>query len=423
MSTSIPTPGPGLNAQIYQEACEWLIMLRTGVPDSTCRARLDSWLRKSPEHVRAYLEVSAIWEDVALHDPQRAISPEMHVSRALAEDNIVSFDAAASLQTDRNPSAGGQFSSQHRQRESETPSPSNRGHARPPASLSRGRGLARAMSMRAVAVAVPAAILSGVFAWLHFQSGIYRTDVGEQRSITLADGSIIDLNAHSRIKVRLSKTERDVDLLEGQALFQVAHDTSRPFFVRSGSALVRAVGTLFDVYRKKNGITVSVIEGRVAVASSLPGSDGPVYPGVQTDAAVPDSSSGFLRSHASLSEAAGREGARVGKPHGGEVFLSAGEQVTVVRDAVEQPTHANVIAATSWRQRRLIFDSAPLSEVVDEFNRYNTRQLVIDDSELRNFGVVGVFSSTDPGSLLRFLRAQPGIAVVEDDAQIRITRR
>jgi len=104
-------------------------------------------------------------------------------------------------------------------------------------------------------------------------SGPLCDDVGEQRSIALADGSIIDLNARSRIRVRLSKDERDVELLQGQALFHVAKDNSRPFVVRSDTTVVRAVGTEFDVYRKKNGTVITVLEGRVVVESPYAATD------------------------------------------------------------------------------------------------------------------------------------------------------
>ena len=83
--------------------------------------------------------------------------------------------------------------------------------------------------------------------------------------MTLEDGSRIELNARSRLRVTYSKSLRTVELYDGQALFQVAKDASRPFLVKSGEATVRAVGTQFDVYRKDDHTTVTVLEGRVAV--------------------------------------------------------------------------------------------------------------------------------------------------------------
>ena len=80
-------------------------------------------------------------------------------------------------------------------------------------------------------------------------------------------------------------------------------------------------------------------------------------------------------------------------------------------------------AATAWTQHQLVFDASPLSDVVDGFNRYNTHQIVIEDRALDDFHVSGVYSSTDPASLVRFLRQQPGIDVIETDEGVRITRK
>jgi transmembrane sensor len=84
---------------------------------------------------------------------------------------------------------------------------------------------------------------------------------------------------------------------------------------------------------------------------------------------------------------------------------------------------ADVAAATAWTQRRLIFESTPLSAVVEEFNRYNTRRLVIADPKLSSFHVSGVFSSTDPALLVQFLQMQAEIAVRETDHEIDIDER
>ncbi len=80
----------------------------------------------------------------------------------------------------------------------------------------------------------------------------------------------------------------------------------------------------------------------------------------------------------------------------------------------------DIAATTAWTERRLIFDGSKLSDVVQEFNRYSKRQLIIEDAQLEDFHVSGVYSSTDPTSLIRFLRQQPGMKVTEDDKEVRI---
>ena len=351
-------PATKLNVQVYEEATEWLIEFRTGTPDALARQKLDEWLRASPDHVRAYLEVTSIWENAALHDGQHKITAEEHIARALAEDNVVPLKPAS-----QRDAAGS------------------------------GR---QAKPARTWAIAASAAFLciaAGMFAWLHFErTPTYSTQTGEQRSISLADGSTMQLNARSRVRVRYSEHERAVELLAGQVLFEVAKDKQRPFIVQSDDVRVRAVGTQFDVYRKDSGTIVTVVEGTVAVSNAL------------TDGRTGEAP------ELTLSE---NEGA---------IQLTAGQQISVSVAKLSPPRQVDVSTATAWTQRRLVFHSVPLREVADEFNRYNRRQIVLEGVDVEALEIVGVFSSTDPSSLLRFLRTQPGINVVEDDSRILISQ-
>ena len=103
--------------------------------------------------------------------------------------------------------------------------------------------------------------------------------------------------------------------------------------------------------------------------------------------------------------------------------MSAGEQLTVTDHADAAPAPADVAVAIAWVQHRLIFDASRLNDVVDDFNRYNPRQIIIEDRTLDDFHVSGVYSSTDPASLLRFLRSQSHIEVIETDRDVRINRK
>ena len=209
-----------MNTQIYEEASEWMIRHREGELDESGKHAFDAWLRRSPEHVRAYLEMSSIWEDVSSLDPSSNASIDELIARAQTTDNIVTLDIDPSHAL--------------RMGKASTDAPT-RGFS--------GRQLLAASI-------VIACLGAGVLAWID-RGRDYSTGIGEQRSITLADGSTIDLNARSRITVRFSEKERDIDLLEGQALFHVAKNKERPFIVHSDGAAVRAVGTEFDVYQKR----------------------------------------------------------------------------------------------------------------------------------------------------------------------------
>jgi transmembrane sensor len=375
-----------MNTQIYEEASDWLVKHRTSELDHADKVAFDSWLRTSPQHVRAYLEMSEIWEDASSLDSEQIAGVGELIARAQGEDNVVSLGGGASVRLGGggsvgsgggNDGYGGDGGGVGGGRDGDVLSGQHAGYA--PADA--GRGAARRFPLRALLAAsiVVACVGAALFAWLN-RAPIYSTGIGEQRSLTLADGSTVTLDTRTRLRVHFSPGERDIDLLEGRALFRVAKNGRQPFVVQSDGAAVRAVGTEFDVYRRAAGVTVTVLGGRVAVTS------------------------GQRRAEA--------------------VLVPAGEQVAVMGSAgITPPAAADVTAATAWTQRRMIFESAPLSAVVEEFNRYNTRRLVIRDPRLTELHVSGVFSSTDSALLVQFLTMQAEIAVRESDNEIDIDER
>jgi transmembrane sensor len=338
-----------VNQQILEEASNWFVDFRDGGVDARARQEFHAWLRRSPDHIQAYLDIAATYAELPAPAANGEIDVQAFIDRARAggDLNVVALDA-------RRPSR----------------------ETRPGRTPATRRALPIAASFLLVAVALAA--------WLYIGRDTYSTDIGEQRSFALADGSTIQLNSRSRIRVRYTDVERGVDLIEGQALFQVAKNAQRPFVVHVNDTQVRAVGTQFDVYRRESGTVVTVIEGRVAVAGS----------------------------------AAGGEALTIEAP---DILLAAGEQLTVSQQVAAKPLAVNPKTATAWTQRQLIFENASLSEVAEEFNRYSTRRLVLDAGDFDDFHVSGAYSSTNPDSLLRFLRVQPGIRLIESDSEIRIT--
>src|SRR5579859_13788 len=212
------------NSQILEEASAWFVELTEGRLTDKVREQFSDWLRSSPEHVRAYLQISALWED-APQFLKGAEDVEELIARTRAADNVVRVGK------DRHPSC-----------------------------VKPRRFVIQLRSALAASVVL---VSIGIIAWLQ-QRGVYETAIGEQRSLTLADGSTIELNALSRVRVHFTATERRIDLLDGQVLFHVTHDAARPFIVHSGAASVRAVGTQFDVDRLSGETIVTVVEGRVA---------------------------------------------------------------------------------------------------------------------------------------------------------------
>ncbi len=341
---------------IVAEASAWFIEFRAGDVDGEARLRFIDWLRRSPEHIQAYLEVSGVWAELPESDPDGKIDIRSLIARARSEIDVTELSSTG-------------------------PRPA---HAPAPAAPRTELHTWWRKQRRAALATVAAALLAAV-TFIFWRSAdlpaSYATGIGEQRTIALSDGSIVELNARSSLYVHLTDRQRDVTLLAGQALFRVAKDAQRPFVVRAGDAQVRAVGTEFDVYKKQSETVVTVVEGRVETYD--------------------DSS-------------------RAG---GGAIVLSAGEQLTVLPHTVTKPTRADPSVATAWLQKRLIFEETPLSEVAEEFNRYNQRPLTIEDRELQRLRISGVYSSTDPASLINFLRSQSSIQVIETENTVRVVHR
>ena len=340
------------NSVIVSEASAWFIEFRAGDVTGEARTKFIDWLRRSPEHIQAYLEVSRVWAELPASDSAGRLDIAALIEEARRSADIVSLGESA-------PS---------------WPPPA---YFSPPP---RTRWWERRIELATAATLLIA--LLGIWMWGgSLSTDAYATGVGEQRTIALADGSTVELNSQSKVEVRLSANRRDVNLVEGQALFRVAKDKSRPFIVRAGGTQVRAVGTEFDVYRKQSGTVVTVVEGKV---ETFDDDSGPGEPAI---------------------------------------LLSAGEQLTVAPHTATRPMRTDTAVATAWVQKHMVFEETPLADVAEQFNRYSRRPLVIDDGELQRIKISGIYSSTDPASLINFLRSQPGILVIENDKRVRVIRR
>jgi transmembrane sensor len=374
-----------MNHEIHTEASDWLMEFRGGRPDRDTRERFERWLCTSPEHVRAYLEQSAVWETIHSQPAAEPAELEALIERARQAfpANVVPLGASAEAVP-----------------------------LTPRSAEPRSRWFRRAWPALAATVLLA---IAGVMLYLQSPQNVYSTGRGEQRSILLTDGSTIDLNGRSSVRVRFDGVGRHVDLIEGQALFRVAKDARRPFIVAANGTRVRAVGTQFDINQRRHLLVVTVVEGTVAVSGS--GATGGV------DSAAP--------SQAQSVPVPSAKSHRVIVAQSGEILLDAGEQLTLTPAVTlaprvnpqPAPQSVDVENATAWTHRRLVFDTTPLEDVAAEFNRNSDRPIVVESRGLEDFHVSGAFSSTDVGSFLRFLRAQNGIEVIEEPDRIVITRR
>jgi transmembrane sensor len=216
--------------------------------------------------------------------------------------------------------------------------------------------------------------------------------VGENRTVSLQDGSQVTLGGNTQIDVSLSNDLRSIDLVRGEALFTVAKDSSRPFKVHAGQATVTAVGTAFNVRRGQDRAVVSVIEGRVIVEPSS-----------------------RLLPTALLREL---------KPKLRPVQVDAGEQTVAGSAGIDDVAKLkDTSAATSWRTGRLSFRLQPLHYVLEDVNRYAPKPVVLDDPSIGALVITGTVSRENLSGWLASLERGFGLVAIEEQDRIVVRRR
>ncbi|WP_129780763.1 FecR family protein [Peristeroidobacter soli] len=318
---------------VLDEAAEWAVVMAAAEVSIDDRREFVAWLKRSPEHLKEYLSIDRSWAELRGVDAARRIDVEALLAEADA--NVVELDVTkrAAVASDRVEVRGG--------------SP-----------------------MRALGIAFAATVIAALVGVSWFESQWehrYSTGVGEQRTVKLDDGSTVVLNTHTRIRVAFTDQTREVRLLEGEALFEVAKNVARPFRVVSGRAITQAVGTAFVVRQEAEHTSITVIEGQVAVLQTESGERPP----------------------AELLAQAQR--------------VSAGVRADVADRGISTVAIENSATATAWRSGQLVFDGSTLADMVAEFNRYNRVQLVLRDSQLANQRLSGVFAAAEPQALVSFL--------------------
>jgi transmembrane sensor len=206
------------------------------------------------------------------------------------------------------------------------------------------------------------------------------TERGERREVALADGSVVQVDPETKLRIRYDEKARRVYLDRGRALFRVAKNPQRPFLVQADDTVVRAVGTAFGVERQKEGIVVTVAEGKVAV-TELPPS---VLLAFTAKPPVPQPT----------------------------LALIAGEQLTVPKSGPTQSVKkVDSGRELAWAEGRLVFDNDTVAGVIDQFNRYNRVQLHVTDLALASRPVSGVFDAADPESFIAFIQTVAAVRI------------
>lgn len=267
-----------------------------------------------------------------------------------------------------------------------------------------------------VAAAVCAAITLATLAWVHFPRssdgepvadlGVYETGTGQRSTSTLQDGSVVDLNSRTRIKVTFTDKTRTVELIYGQALFQIAHNAQRPFIVRAGDREITAIGTQFDVRLDAQSVRVTLIEGKVEVSQEFPGGAEPRAP----------------------------EPHRSGTPGSDlPLYLSPGQQYVARladdgREGKEDPDKAvravDVAKVTGWHEGHVFLEDLSLADAVAEMNRHSPVQISVEDPKLTRLRVNGMFRAGEQEAFVTALEQYfPIVAHHHGDTEIILTSR
>jgi len=265
-----------------------------------------------------------------------------------------------------------------------------------------GRGSRRRFFSTSLLAAAAAIALSAYIGWRNFDRGpdpTYRVLASTAQVISLPDRSVARLNGDARIAIDYTDSERRVTLLRGEVHFEVAENPQRPFFVRAGDTIVRAVGTAFNVRMNEQNVEVIVTEGRVRIED--------------------------VRARAVLLSAL--EGA--GGPVVEKSVVSAGERVLVPTQQVLEAKPVLVVPlvlheveqALAWQTTRLVFSETTLDQVVGAFNQHNVQRLVLGDEQLRERTLTGVFRADNLDGFVRLVQASIDVrAEVTGSGTIRL---
>lgn len=306
------------------------------------RLSLARWLGESPEHARAYEATERLWDELG----RLRSDPEVRAMRGEAEATARRSRAEAAAEAASSPR------------------------------LTLKRWTAMALAAGLAALAVLGVYESRLLDFGPGDATSLATASSERRSETLADGSTVTLNVDTRVEARMQAAAREVVLTEGEALFNVQSDPSRPFVVRVGSEMrVTALGTRFQVRHRSDGAAVTLLEGRVRVDRG-----------------------GVSR------------------------VLEVGEQALFAAAGGIDVQTVDLEEATSWSRGWMVFRGQSLGYVVDEVNRYAEHKIRIADPDLADLELSGNFYLGDSASMVAAMSVVLPLRV-ERDGEAFVLRR
>jgi transmembrane sensor len=343
--------GQETDERIRTEAARWHARLAADDCTNSDRIEFQRWWARHPRHAAAYQQAEGVAAKLA---ERSSLDARL---MAMADDAFAMGANDAPYETESD--AGGAAAARRAPR-----------HARRwwvPASLAATIVMAF-VSVRLAGYRVTAA-----------PPITYASSEQSRRDVTLPDGSSVQLDVDSEIRVTFAERRRDIVLVDGRALFVVAKDAARPFVVSAGEAHTTALGTRFQVQREGQQVLVTLTEGAVAVTS----------------------------------DAGRRE------------TLSPGEQISLSTDGqVHEKRAVDAQAVTSWSRGRLAFRNTPLGDALQEVNRYGTRKVRLGDPELADLPVDGNFIAGETESIVSaFVAALPLRVAADSTGEIILFRR
>jgi transmembrane sensor len=189
------------------------------------------------------------------------------------------------------------------------------------------------------------------------------TGTGDVRTVRLQDGSQVTLNTRSAMDVKFDSHGRGAELLGGEAYFEIARDSTRPFQIQAGNAHVRVLGTKFNIYIEDDQTKIVVTHGRVEINSTKHPND--------------------------------------------VAYLTEGQAAYVTASGITRQEGTK--ADTAWRNKKILFSYTPLRKVVHDLNRYRSAPIYIANGALGNSIVTGIFRTDDPEDSIRIIRRTLGI--------------
>lgn len=316
------------DSDIHEQASRWVVKIHNAPAGAFEQRAFQAWLAADARHLSAYRHAERVWQSFAAAE-REAADPQLVGARAKLRE-----------------------AQKYQQR-------------------SRAAGVRKWVALTVLLTALP-------IGWQWLNSSEYRTGKGQRLQVTLPDGSEIELNTDTRLRVNYAWQTRQVTLEQGEALFNVVHNPEKPFEVLAASGRIRDIGTRFNVSHWRDTTTVSVLEGEVEVSTVS----------------------------STLSER-----------------LLPSRQISYdTRGSLAAPVKFDTAAVTAWRQDLLVFNKTPLAEVLAQLSRYHHIELRLVDPSLREMKVSGDFPSKDLAAALnviaaalpvKALQTAPGVIVLE----------